>query len=140
VLTHKKHIDMSNENTSVSFNELTLAEQAIVSQGIGWDGKTYTDPKSCIKIELVDGDVASYRVLDRGNQEEVPAQETVEETEPVAPEEETVASETATETETVEPTDVASEQTTDEVEPENGPTTEQDESVNTEATEPAPTE
>lgn len=61
---------MSNENPTVSFNELTLAEQAVVSQAKGWDGKTYFDAKSCIKIELVDGDVASYRVLDKGDQVE----------------------------------------------------------------------
>lgn len=73
-----------SENTSVPFAELTAKEQAIVSQAIGWDGKQYHDAKSGITIELVDGDVATYRVLAKGDQEEAPAEE-VQATEP-APE------------------------------------------------------
>lgn len=69
-----------SENTSVSFAELTAKEQAIVGSATGWDGKQYFDAKSGIRIELVDGDVATYRVLDKGDQE-APAEE-VQETEP----------------------------------------------------------
>lgn len=74
-----------SENTSVPFAGLTAKEQAIVGSATGWDGKQYFDAKSGIRIELVDGDVATYRVLDKGDQvEEAPAEE-VQATEP-APE------------------------------------------------------
>ncbi len=102
---------------TVNYNELTVAEQTVVANATGWDGKVYFDAKSGIKVELVDGDVATYRVLDKGNQiveepkaEETPAPATPEttdapvqsnepeaetvvpETEPAAPADETVPS------------------------------------------------
>ncbi len=131
----KKHIDMSNENTSVAFSELTAKEQEIVSKAIGWDGNQYHDSKSGITIELVNGDVASYRVLSKGDQVEAPAEE-VQATEP-APEAPAEATAPATET-APENTEATSEQTTTEPAPENAATDVAP--ANTEATEPAPAE
>lgn len=135
---------MSNENiTSVAFNELTPAEQAIVSQAIGWDGNQYHDAKSGIRIELVDGEVATYRVVDKGDQ--VVAEPVAEAPAEVAPEApaEVQATEPAPAPEATAPatesTDTnASEQNTTEPAPENG-------DVNASApadtaNEPAPTE
>ena len=133
---------------NVNYNELTIAEQTIVANATGWNGKEYFDAKSGIKIELVDGDVATYRVLDKGNQiaEEPKAEETpapvetettdapvqsnepeaetvVPETEPTAPAEETVPS-NDTESESQETTDTAPSEPETEVTPAETPATE----------------
>lgn len=78
-----------SENTIKTFAELTVVEQSVVTKGLGWNGKTYTDVATGIVIELTDGDVAGYIVVDKGNQEV--AETTPEVTEEVvAPTEEVV--------------------------------------------------
>lgn len=126
---------------TVNYNELTVAEQSVVANATGWDGKVYSCPKTGIKVELVDGDVATYRVLDKGNQiaEEPKAEETPA---PAAPET------TETEVQSNEPAPVPPTEETAPVAPETEPTAPADEPVpsnDTEsesqvATDTAPTE
>jgi hypothetical protein len=105
VLTHEKHIDMES-TPNVNYNELTLAEQTVVANATGWNGTEYHDVKSGIKIALVDGDVATYRVLEKGDQTIIEAQPIVE-AEPVvvAPTQTPDTSETQTNTEPTAPTE-----------------------------------
>jgi len=91
-----------SEKETLTFAELTAAEQEIVRSAKGWNGSTYFDQKSGIKIELVDGDVASYNVLEKGDQEvaDEPTDETVipsdETGDPKSPEQTEVTSPEAT--------------------------------------------
>ena len=51
-----------------TIDQLTQAEANIVRNVIGWDGSKYSDPKTGIVIEMVEG---GYVVLDKGRQETV---------------------------------------------------------------------
>ncbi len=69
----------------LKFDELTVVEQEIVKGAKGWDGKQYHD--NGIVIEMVDGEVAGYVVLEKGEQVEETVEATPAEVAPeVAPE------------------------------------------------------
>ncbi len=81
------HIDM--DTPTLTYGELSPFEQAIVSEGRGWDGTHYNDIKSGTVIEALEVDgVAKYRVVVKGDANvtgEVPAEAATEPEAPAAP-------------------------------------------------------